>query len=45
MLIPYQKENGEIIAIWEMTDYARKHGMKITHWMEKPKPPVGTEEK
>lgn len=45
MLIPKQKETGEIIAVWDMSDYARNHNMKITHFMFKPKPPVGTEEK
>lgn len=38
MLIPKQKENGEIIAVWDMSDYARNHNMKIrSHQLERRK--------
>lgn len=43
MLVPKATEDGSFIAVWEMSDYARRNNMKITHFMFKPKPPVGTE--
>lgn len=41
-LEPESDGHGGFLAKWHMTAYARKFNMKMTHWMPKPKPPVGT---
>lgn len=41
-LYPEADENGGVVAVWDMSSYARSHNMKITHWMPKPKSPIST---